>query len=65
MTGGRVLADLAAVIAGGAEVISDFAVLGGLREMAGPVASVPAVWADDERDRVRRLTGADPDYQVR
>jgi hypothetical protein len=41
---GRVLADLATVIAGGAEVISDFAVLGGLREVTGPVASVPTVW---------------------
>jgi Transposase DDE domain group 1 len=41
---GRVLADLATAIAGGAEVISDFAVLGGLREIAGPVASVPTTW---------------------
>jgi len=41
---GRVLADLAVAIAGGAEVISDFAVLGGLREVAGPVASVPTAW---------------------
>lgn len=37
-------ADLAVAIAGGAEVISDFAVLGGLREVAGPVASVPTAW---------------------
>ena len=41
---GRVLADLATAIAGGAEAISDFAVLDGLREAAGPVASVPTVW---------------------
>jgi hypothetical protein len=41
---GRVLADLAVAIAGSAELISDFAVLGGLREVAGPVASVPTAW---------------------
>jgi hypothetical protein len=39
-----VLADLATAIAGGAEVISDFAVLDGLHEVAGPVASVPTAW---------------------
>jgi hypothetical protein len=39
-----VLADLAAAIGGGAEVISDFAVLSGLRELSGPVASVPTTW---------------------
>ena len=38
---GRVLADLAVAIAGGAEVISDFVVLGGLREVTGPVAWCP------------------------
>ena len=31
-------------IAAATEVISDFAVLGGLREVGGPVASVPTVW---------------------
>ena len=41
---GQVLADLAVVIADGGEVISDFAVLGGLGEVPGPVASVPTVW---------------------
>ncbi len=41
---GRVLADLAAAIADGATVISDFAVLAGQREVLGPVASVPTVW---------------------
>ena len=41
---GQVLAGLAVAIAGGAEVISDFAVLGGLREVGGPVASVPTAW---------------------
>jgi hypothetical protein len=41
---GRLLADLAAAIADGAEVISDFAVLAGLRELSGPVASVPTAW---------------------
>ena len=41
---GRVLADLAVAIADGAEVISDFLVLGGLREVTGPVASVPTAW---------------------
>jgi hypothetical protein len=41
---GRVLADLAAAIADGAEVISDFAVLGGQPELFGPVASVPTAW---------------------
>jgi hypothetical protein len=41
---GRVLADLAAAIADGAAVISDFAVLSGQREVLGPVASVPTAW---------------------
>jgi hypothetical protein len=41
---GRILVDLAAVIADGGEVISDFSVLGGLGEVSGPVASVPTVW---------------------
>ena len=41
---GRVLADLAAAIADGAEVISDFAVLGGQPELFGAVASVPTAW---------------------
>ena len=44
MTGGRVLADLATAIAGGAGMISDFAVMGGLREVAGPVAPAPVAW---------------------
>jgi hypothetical protein len=41
---GRVLADLACAIADGAEVISDFRVLGDQRELLGPVASVPTAW---------------------
>jgi Transposase DDE domain group 1 len=41
---GRVLADLACAIADGAEVISDFRVMAGQRELFGPVASVPACW---------------------
>jgi hypothetical protein len=41
---GRVLADLACAIAGGAEVISDFQVMGDLRDLFGPVASVPTCW---------------------
>ena len=41
---GRVLADLACAIADGAEVISDFRVLGDQRELFGPVASVPTAW---------------------
>jgi hypothetical protein len=61
---GRVLADLATAIAGGAEAISDFAVLDGLREAAGPVGSVPTL-ADAERDRGRRPAGAGPDHQGR
>jgi hypothetical protein len=39
-----VLADLAAAIADGAEVISDFRVLDSMRDLFGPVASVPAAW---------------------
>ena len=38
---GRVLADLAMAIAGGAEVISDFAVVRHQEQLLGPVASVP------------------------
>ncbi len=41
---GRVLADLAVAIAGGATVISDFAVMPAQREVLGPVASVPTAW---------------------
>jgi Transposase DDE domain group 1 len=41
---GRVLADLAAAIADGAEVISDFAVLRHQEQLLGPVASVPTAW---------------------
>ena len=41
---GRVLADLACAIADGAEVISDFRVMGDQREVFGLVASVPACW---------------------
>lgn len=41
---GRVLADLACAIADGAEVISDFRVIGDQRELFGPVASVPTCW---------------------
>jgi Transposase DDE domain group 1 len=41
---GRVMADLACAIADGAEVISDFRVIGGQGELFGVVASVPTAW---------------------
>lgn len=41
---GRVLADLACAIAGGAEVISDFRVMGDQAGLFGLVASVPTAW---------------------
>ena len=41
---GRVLADLACAIADGAEVISDFRVVGDQDELFGLVASVPTAW---------------------
>ena len=41
---GRVLADLACAIADGAEVISDFRVMGDQAELFGLAASVPTVW---------------------
>ena len=41
---GRVTADLACAIADGAEVISDFRVMGDQQELFGPVASVPTAW---------------------
>ena len=41
---GQVVADLGVAIAGGAEVISDFAVLGAQRDLYGLVASVPTAW---------------------
>ncbi len=41
---GRVLADLACAIADGAEVISDFRVMGDQEDLFGLVASVPTVW---------------------
>jgi hypothetical protein len=41
---GRMLADLACAIANGAEVISDFRVMGDQEELFGLVASVPTAW---------------------
>ena len=41
---GRVLADLACAIAGGAEAVSDFRVIGDQGELFGRVASVPTAW---------------------
>jgi hypothetical protein len=41
---GRVMADLACAIAGGAEVISDFRMIGDEDELFGRVASVPTAW---------------------
>ncbi len=41
---GRVLADLACAIADGAEVISDFRVIGDQGELFGLAASVPTAW---------------------
>jgi hypothetical protein len=41
---GRVLADLACAIADGAQVISDFRVMGDQQELFGLVASVPTCW---------------------
>src|SRR5205814_8117740 len=60
---GRVSADLAGAIADGARVISDFRVLGGPREVFGPVASVPTAWralkeAAAGGDRTRRKVTA-------
>ena len=60
---GRVLVDLACAIADGAEVISDFRVMGDQRELFGPVASVPAAWrvlkeAAAGGDRARRKVTA-------
>jgi hypothetical protein len=61
---GRVLADLACAIADGAEVISDFRVMGDQAELFGLAASVPTVWrALDEIARggdraLGKITGA-------
>ena len=41
---GRALADLACAIADGAEVISDFRVVGDQEDLFGLVASVPTAW---------------------
>ena len=41
---GRVLADLACAIADGAEVISDFRMIGDQEDLFGLVASVPTAW---------------------
>ena len=41
---GRVLADLACAIADGAEVISDFRMMGDQEDLFGLVASVPTAW---------------------
>ena len=41
---GRVLPGMACAIADGAHVISDFRVMGGQRELSGPVAPVPVAW---------------------
>src|SRR5258707_7180023 len=61
---GRVLADLACAIADGAEVISDFRVMGDQQELFGPVASVPTTWrtldeiAAGGSRALERITGA-------
>ena len=61
---GRVLADLACAIADGAQVISDFRVMGDQAGLFGPVASVPTAWRTLEEiatggDRTaRRITAA-------
>lgn len=61
---GRVLADLACAIADGPEVISDFRVMGGQKELFGPVASVPTTWrtldevAAGGDGALERITGA-------
>jgi len=61
---GRVMADLACAIADGAEVISDFRVMGDQDELFGPVASVPTTWrtlnevAGGEDSALERITGA-------
>jgi Transposase DDE domain group 1 len=55
---GRVLADLACAIGDGAEVISDFRVMGDQEELFGLVASVPTAWrtlAEIARDGDRAL----------
>jgi hypothetical protein len=52
---GRVLADLAVVIADGARVLSDFATLRDQGELFGPVASDPTPWRTlDAVDAYRR-----------
>src|SRR6266568_2475611 len=61
---GRVLADLACAIADGAEVISDFRVMGDQQELFGAVASVPTTWrtldeiAAGGSRALERITGA-------
>jgi hypothetical protein len=61
---GRVLADLACAIADGAEVISDFRVMGDQAGLFGPVASVPTAWrtlaeiASGGEKTARKLTAA-------
>jgi hypothetical protein len=61
---GRVLADLACAIAGGAEVISDFRVMADQGGLFGPVASVPTCWralneiAAGGQRTAARITGA-------
>jgi hypothetical protein len=53
-----VLADLACAIADGAEVISDFCVMGDQEDPFGLVASVPTVWCTlDEIARDGRTPG--------
>jgi DDE family transposase len=55
---GRVLADLACAIADGAEVISDFRVMGDQQDLFGLVASVPTAWRTlDEIARDGRVPG--------
>jgi Transposase DDE domain group 1 len=55
---GRVPADLACAIAGGAEVISDFRVMGDQEDLSGLVASVPTAWRTlDEIARDGRALG--------
>ena len=53
---GRVLTDLACAIADGAEVISDFAVMGDQQELFGPVAQLYRFGTIDEAVRIANAT---------
>lgn len=58
---GRTMADVGCAGAGGAEVISDFGVMGDQEDLSGVVALMPTAWMRRSREPLRLTLGPLPD----